>query len=58
MDSVNLSDELLQSVDAVLILTDHSNIDYGRIVDLAPLVIDTRNATSDIVNNRHKIVKA
>ncbi len=58
MDSVNLSDELLQSVDAVLILTDHSNIDYGRIVDLAPLVIDTRNATADIVNNRHKIVKA
>src|ERR687885_890573 len=29
--SVELTDDLLREVDAVMILTDHSNIDYGRV---------------------------
>ncbi len=31
--------------DCVLIVTDHSQYDYGRIVSQAQLVVDTRNAT-------------
>jgi UDP-N-acetyl-D-glucosamine dehydrogenase len=31
--------------DAVVILTDHSAIDYGRLVQESRLVVDTRNAT-------------
>ena len=31
--------------DAVLIVTHHRDIDYGRICEQAQLVIDTRNAT-------------
>jgi UDP-N-acetyl-D-glucosamine dehydrogenase len=31
--------------DAVVIVTDHSAIDYARMVKEADLVIDTRNAT-------------
>ncbi len=45
--SVDLTDEVLESVDAVVILTDHSSFDYERIVRLAPVLIDTRNATAD-----------
>jgi UDP-N-acetyl-D-glucosamine dehydrogenase len=37
--------ERLADYDAVMILTDHSNIDYARLVTQARLVIDTRNAT-------------
>ncbi len=41
--SVPLEDEVLAQVDAVLILTDHDNVDYDRVVQKAPLVFDTRN---------------
>ena len=42
--SVELTDELLRSVDVVMIVTDHSGIDYGRVCSLARVVVDTRNA--------------
>ncbi len=40
----------LEQYDCVLIVTDHSNIDYARIVEQAQLVIDTRNATRGIAS--------
>ena len=45
-------------IDAVLIATDHDGIDYSRVVRLAPITIDTRNATSDVTEFREKIVKS
>jgi UDP-N-acetyl-D-glucosamine dehydrogenase len=42
--SVPLTDDLLRSVDAVLIVTDHSTVDYARVSELASIVIDSRNA--------------
>src|SRR5882762_3083697 len=44
MSSVELSDEEIESSDCVLIVTNHSQIDYRRIIELAPLIVDTRNA--------------
>jgi len=44
LNSIDLSDEEIKSADCVVIVTNHSNIDYRRVIDLAPLVIDTRNA--------------
>lgn len=44
LTSVELTDEALRGSDFVLILTDHSAYDFARIADLAPLVVDTRNA--------------
>lgn len=38
----------LQEYDCVLIVTDHSDYDYARIVGDAQLVVDTRNATRGI----------
>jgi UDP-N-acetyl-D-glucosamine dehydrogenase len=40
-----LTDELLESVDAAVIVTDHSQVDYARVLERAPIVVDTRNAT-------------
>ena len=47
--SVDLTDEVLTSADAVVILTDHSDFDYEKIVRLSPVLIDTRNATAAAV---------
>ena len=42
--SVELSDEEIRAADCVVIVTNHSQIDYARVTELAPLVVDTRNA--------------
>ncbi len=44
----DLTDELLSSVDVAVIVTNHSNVDHGRIFELAPIVVDTRNATKGL----------
>ena len=44
--SVELTDAELTNADAVVIITDHSKIDYQRVVNLAKIVVDTRNATA------------
>ena len=55
MDSQPLSPELLASQDCVLILTDHSAYDWAWIVDHSALVVDTRNATRAVSQNRERI---
>ncbi|HTS09290.1 MAG TPA: UDP binding domain-containing protein, partial [Candidatus Eisenbacteria bacterium] len=42
----------LGKYDCVLIVTDHSDYDYKRIVQEAQLVVDTRNATSGIESKK------
>jgi UDP-N-acetyl-D-glucosamine dehydrogenase len=42
--SVALTEEVLRTIDAVVIVTDHSNVDYHMVVRHAPLILDTRNA--------------
>jgi UDP-N-acetyl-D-glucosamine dehydrogenase len=46
--SADLTPELLQSMDLVAILTDHSAFDYGMIARCSGLVFDTRNALKDM----------
>jgi UDP-N-acetyl-D-glucosamine dehydrogenase len=58
MKSVPLTPERLAASDAVLICTDHDAIDYGWVVEHAPLVVDTRNATRAVTRHRERIVKA
>lgn len=57
MESRELTDGVLQEADCVLILTDHSNIDYDNVAAKAKLIVDTRNATKNVAENREKIVK-
>jgi UDP-N-acetyl-D-glucosamine dehydrogenase len=56
--SVPLTDEALESADAVIVATDHGGIDWARVVARARLVVDTRNACRDVAVGREKIVKA
>jgi UDP-N-acetyl-D-glucosamine dehydrogenase len=42
-----LNADLLQRADCVLIITDHSAIDYDLVAKNAPVVVDTRNALRD-----------
>lgn len=56
--SVELTPSVLRSYDAVLISTDHSVYDWEFIVEHAKVIIDTRNATVNVKNNRDKIYKA
>jgi len=44
LSSVPLTTEELQAADCVIIVTDHSDIDYKRVCSLVPLIVDTRNA--------------
>jgi UDP-N-acetyl-D-glucosamine dehydrogenase len=45
MTSEPCSAELLESADCVVIITDHSNMDYQHILDHSRLVVDTRHIT-------------
>jgi UDP-N-acetyl-D-glucosamine dehydrogenase len=44
LQSVPLTDDELGTSDCVVIVTDHSGIDYVRVCGLASLIVDTRNA--------------
>ena len=44
LQSIGLTDDELRTADCVVIVTDHSDIDYARVCKLTPLVVDTRNA--------------
>jgi UDP-N-acetyl-D-glucosamine dehydrogenase len=50
--AVELSDEELAAADCVVIITDHSTVDYRTVVEKAGLVVDTRNATGGLVGRQ------
>jgi UDP-N-acetyl-D-glucosamine dehydrogenase len=44
MTSVKLTPDAVRAYDAVVIVTDHRDVDYGMIAESAGLIIDTRDA--------------
>ncbi|MHA1440155.1 MAG: nucleotide sugar dehydrogenase [Promethearchaeota archaeon] len=54
--STKLNKEILEKMDCVVIITDHSYYDYKWIVENASVTLDTRNATKHI-KNRNKIIR-
>jgi UDP-N-acetyl-D-glucosamine dehydrogenase len=50
--SVELTDEALRAVDLVIITTNHADVDYRQVIELAPLILDTRNATRGIESEK------
>jgi UDP-N-acetyl-D-glucosamine dehydrogenase len=44
MNSIALTDQVLQGANCVLLVTDHSAYDYAWIASRASLIVDTRNA--------------
>jgi UDP-N-acetyl-D-glucosamine dehydrogenase len=58
MASQQLTPEFIAAQDCLLIATAHSAYDYASIVRHAKLVVDSRNATKNVIEGREKIVKA
>lgn len=54
--SVPLSDAELARTDLALIITDHRAIDYQRVVDRVPILVDTRNATAGLRPGRARVL--
>jgi len=50
--SVELTAEELAAADAVLVVTDHTNVDYHLVVRSAKLILDTRNALKAFDDNK------
>ena len=55
--SSDLSDDLLQGADVAVILTDHDEVDYARVVARAARVFDTRNSTRRVTEGAEKVRK-
>jgi len=49
-----LTDDLLSSVDCVVICTEHSDVDYNRVCELSKIVVDTRNALKEDMRDGSK----
>lgn len=46
LSSIDLTDAEIKAADCIVIVTDHSQIDYRRVIETARLVVDTRNAVN------------
>jgi UDP-N-acetyl-D-glucosamine dehydrogenase len=55
---VDLTRENLSQADCVVIVTNHSEVDYQFVLDHAVLVVDTRNATGKLPRGQEKVVRA
>jgi UDP-N-acetyl-D-glucosamine dehydrogenase len=58
MSSVDLTPPTLAAADAVLIVTDHQQVDYAALVKHAKLIVDTRNATAPYRKSGDNVVLA
>jgi UDP-N-acetyl-D-glucosamine dehydrogenase len=54
LTNTEFSDDLVRNADCVVICTDHSGVDYAKVCELAPVIVDTRNALSVDVRNGSK----
>ena len=58
MEYVELNKENLENADAVLIVTDHSNVDYEMVGKHAKIIIDTRNVMAKVKNPKAHVLRA
>ena len=56
--SLELNVKNIENQDAIVITTDHSNVDYELIGKHAKLIIDTRNVMTNIKNPNARILRA
>lgn len=57
MESVEDLDEAVRTADCVVIITNHSNYDYDRILKMASCIIDTRNALGKAGWENPKVIR-
>jgi UDP-N-acetyl-D-glucosamine dehydrogenase len=54
-----MTEEELRGADCVVIVTDHTGVDYEKVVRMAALIIDTRNVTRkpELAQYQAKIIR-
>jgi len=57
MRAIPLNEKALKWASCAAVITDHSSFDYQWIVENSSIIVDTRNATKNVVNGRDKIFK-
>ena len=55
---VELNKKSLSEADAILIITDHSDVDYEMVGKYANLIIDTRNVMAKVKKPKAHILRA
>ncbi|MCH7891004.1 MAG: nucleotide sugar dehydrogenase [Gemmatimonadetes bacterium] len=58
LSSVALTDKALTDADVVVIVTDHTDVDYARVLEQASVVVDARNVTAPLLEGRGSKVGA
>jgi UDP-N-acetyl-D-glucosamine dehydrogenase len=48
-EGVPLTDEILEAADVTVIVTNHTDVDHARVFEKSAMVVDSRNATRDLV---------
>ncbi len=56
MSSSPISEKALKSYDLVIVVTDHSSVDYDKVVKNAALLLDTRNILKKFTAAKNKII--
>ena len=50
LSSIPLTDQALTEADAVVIVTDHTDVDYARVLEQAAVVVDARHVTAALLD--------
>jgi UDP-N-acetyl-D-glucosamine dehydrogenase len=58
MQSVPVTRETLRRADAIVIVTDHTAIDYTQVLHEARLIVDTRNVMPEVPECANKVITA
>ncbi len=56
LSSVPLTVKTLKACDCVVLLTNHSNVDYGLVARHAPVIMDTRNQYDRVAGHAGRVV--
>ena len=59
LNGIALTAEIVQNADCVVIVTNHKNVDYKWVAERASLIVDTRNATRSLKDDKlnEKIIR-
>lgn len=55
LPSTDLTPEQLANVDAAVLVTDHTNVDYEKVAESVPLLLDTRGVTRGLTKHQDRI---
>ena len=58
LKSLDLTKDIIEEQDAIVITTEHTSIDYTSLGKYAKLIVDTRNIMATVKNPRARVIRA